>query len=339
MAEALSRHTLITRNLKEVTGAVGELDTLLSEKEHPVVYWGTATTGAPHIAYLLPMLKIRDLLLAGCHVKILLADLHAVMDAMKSSFEQVEIRTKYYKLLLTELLRIVGADPIKVEFVIGSEIQLTPAYFKDVLRINALVTTDQATHAGSDVVKQALVKKIKPEAVEKPPPVTMNSLLYPSLQALDEEYLGCDIQLGGNDQRKIFMHARKFMPRLGYKKRIHLMTPMLASLNGGPDEKMSSSEANTKIDLLDDITLIQKKITKAFCEDRNVDNNPILALYEMVLRVNDHTPDITKLRDDFKIGVLTPQTLKQNLINDLTRILEPLRANKGLVELRRQAYA
>ena len=33
----------------------------------------------------------------------------------------------------------------------------------------------------------------------------MSNLMYPILQALDEEYLGVDIQFGGIDQRKIFM--------------------------------------------------------------------------------------------------------------------------------------
>jgi Tyrosyl-tRNA synthetase len=34
------------------------------------VYWGTATTGKPHIAYFVPMTKIADFLKAGCEVLI-----------------------------------------------------------------------------------------------------------------------------------------------------------------------------------------------------------------------------------------------------------------------------
>jgi tyrosyl-tRNA synthetase len=44
------------------------------------VYWGTATTGAPHIAYFVPMSKIADFLRAGAEVTILFADLHAFLD-------------------------------------------------------------------------------------------------------------------------------------------------------------------------------------------------------------------------------------------------------------------
>lgn len=32
------------------------------------IYWGTATTGKPHIAYFVPMSKLADFLKAGCEV-------------------------------------------------------------------------------------------------------------------------------------------------------------------------------------------------------------------------------------------------------------------------------
>lgn len=46
------------------------------------------------------------------------------------------------------------------------------------------------------------------------------------LQALDEEYLHVDAQFGGVDQQKIFTFGEKYLPQLGYAKRIHLMNPM-----------------------------------------------------------------------------------------------------------------
>ncbi len=55
----------------------------------------------------------------------------------------------------------------------------------------------------------------------------LSGLLYPGLQALDEEYLGVDAQFGGVDQRKIFTYAEKYLPSLGYAKRAHLMNPMV----------------------------------------------------------------------------------------------------------------
>ena len=48
-----------------------------------LVYWGTATTGKPHIAYFVAMSKIADFLRADCEVTTLFADLHACLDNMK----------------------------------------------------------------------------------------------------------------------------------------------------------------------------------------------------------------------------------------------------------------
>jgi len=55
-------------------------------------------------------------------------------------------------------------------------------------------------------------------------------LLYPILQALDEQYLEVDAQFGGVDQRKIFMFARDKLPKIGYNKRCHLMNPLIPGL-------------------------------------------------------------------------------------------------------------
>lgn len=80
-------------------------------------------------------------------------------------------------------------------------------------RLSSVVTEHDAKKAGAEVVKQ----------VANP---ALSGLLYPGLQALDEEYLKVDAQFGGVDQRKIFTFAEKYLPTLGYEKRIHLMNPM-----------------------------------------------------------------------------------------------------------------
>ena len=64
---------LITRNLQEVLGR-DRLVKILQERDLRV-YWGTATTGRPHIGYFVPMVKIADLLKAGCEVEIIEIDL------------------------------------------------------------------------------------------------------------------------------------------------------------------------------------------------------------------------------------------------------------------------
>lgn len=89
----------------------------------------------------------------------------------------------------------------------------------------------------------------------------ISSLIYPGMQALDEEYLDVDVQFVQNfrsskgvDQRKIFTMAIEYLPILGYRKRAHLINPMVLAINSKPkeaDDKMSSSNTDSKIDFLD----------------------------------------------------------------------------------------
>lgn len=70
MASFLEKKTLILRNLQEVLGE-DKLDAILKERDLKI-YWGTATTGRPHIAYFVPISKIADYLKAGCEARIYL---------------------------------------------------------------------------------------------------------------------------------------------------------------------------------------------------------------------------------------------------------------------------
>lgn len=256
---------LIKQNLQEVLGEDTIVDIL--RQRDLCIYWGTATTGRPHIAYFLPMVKLADFLHAGCHVTVLFADLHAYLDNMKAPWELLAHRTRYYELVIKELLETIGVPLDKLRFIRGSDFQLTREYILDVFRLSTICSEHDAKKAGADVVKQ----------VEN---AMLSGLIYPGMQALDEHYLGVDAQFGGVDQRRIFVFAEKYMPQLGYAKCAHLMNPMVAGLTGA---KMSSSEPDTKVDLLDDPATVTRKIQKAFCEEGNIERNGILPFVKNVL--------------------------------------------------------
>lgn len=59
---------LVVRNLQEYLGD-DKLTAILKERDLKI-YWGTATTGKPHVAYFVPMSKIADFLRAGCEVSV-----------------------------------------------------------------------------------------------------------------------------------------------------------------------------------------------------------------------------------------------------------------------------
>ncbi|KAK4326267.1 hypothetical protein Pmani_003199 [Petrolisthes manimaculis] len=257
--------SLICRGLDEVMGA--ERLTAVLEDNRPLrVYWGTATTGKPHVAYFVPMTKIADFLKAGCEVTVLLADLHAYLDNLKAPWTLIQYRTKYYKAIIISMLKAIGVNIDKLRFIQGTSYQLRPSYTEDVYKLSAMVTQHDAIKAGAEVVKQ----------VHSP---LQSGLLYPGLQALDEEYLRADAQFGGVDQRKIFTYAEKYLPRLGYPKRAHLMNPMVPGLTGG---KMSSSEVRSKVDLLDSPREVEGKLIGADCAAERPENG-IMAFVKHVL--------------------------------------------------------
>ncbi|KAK9761090.1 Tyrosine--tRNA ligase cytoplasmic [Basidiobolus ranarum] len=334
------RLDIIKRNLQEVLGEE-EIKKILAERDLKL-YWGTAPTGKPHIGYFVPMTKVADFLSAGCDVTILFADIHAFLDNMKAPLELVEYRTKYYEALIKAMLTSLGVPLDKLRFVVGSSYQLTKEFNMDNYRLCATVTEHDAKKAGAEVVKQV-------------DSALLSGLLYPGLQALDEEYLGVDAQFGGVDQRKIFTFAEKYLPHLGYKKRAHLMNPMVPGLTGS---KMSASDVDSKLDLLDEPKTVEKKIKKAFCEEGNVTENGVLSFVKYVLlpisSLNGKEPSFTILRPEqyggnvvyteyeelekqFANKEIHPGDLKKSVIQVLNNMLEPIRKVFEDPELRKLA--
>lgn len=60
------------------------------------VYWGTATTGKPHVAYFVPMSKIADFLKAGCEVGV--AELTMVLFVVA-----IKLKQPFYSLFYLSL--------------------------------------------------------------------------------------------------------------------------------------------------------------------------------------------------------------------------------------------
>lgn len=325
------KFNLITKNLQEVLNEKIIKDVL--ESGNPLkIYWGTAPTGRPHCGYFVPMTKIAHFLQAGCEVTVLLADLHAFLDNMKAPLELVEYRVKFYEhMVKTMLSQSLGLDISKLKFVVGKSYQLTSNYTLDIFRLSNSVSQNDAKRAGADVVKQ----------VDNP---LLSGLIYPLMQALDEEYLGVDCQFGGVDQRKIFVLAEENLPSLGYKKRAHLMNPMVPGLTQGG--KMSASDPNSKIDLLEDRDSVTKKIKKAYAAPGVVEGNGLISFIEYVLlplaEVAKGSPsfhierdekwggsvtynNIEDLKADYASEKLSPPDLKHGVSDAINALLEPLR--------------
>ncbi|KIX05844.1 tyrosine-tRNA ligase [Rhinocladiella mackenziei CBS 650.93] len=325
--------SLIKDQLQEVLREDILEDVILKQQRPLVIYWGSATTGRPHCGYFVPMMKIAHFLRAGCRVKILLADIHGFLDNLKAPIELVKFRAEYYKFVIQALLKTVGVSLEKLEFILGSSYQLSADYTMDIFRISSVVTEHDAKKAGAEVVKQ----------VDN---ATLSGLIYPLMQALDEQHLGVDAQFGGVDQRKIFALAQETLPKVGYRQRAHLMNPMVPGLAGG---KMSASDPDSKIDILDTADVVKKKLRKAYAAAGEVEGNGIISFVEYVLlpisalgnpdgkgtfvcerREGEGDPlvyhDIETLKEDYRADKLTPQLLKAGVTAALVDLLAPIQA-------------
>ncbi len=153
-----------------------------------------------------------------------------------------------------------------------------------------------------------------------------------------------DAQFGGVDQRKIFTLASEILPKLGMKVRAHLMNPMVLGLADG---KISASDPDSKIDILDRADVMKKKVRKAFAVAIEVDGNGMISFVGYVLlpvsglknenlkgrfvvdrREDEGGPlvydNIDTLKDDYRADKLTPQLLKAGVTAALNNLLSPI---------------
>jgi len=337
--DAAKRFDLIRRNTAEIL-TEEELQKLLAAKKKPAVYLGTAITGKPHVGYFVWALKMADFLRAGFRVRLLLADLHGALD--NCPWDALEKRYAYYAAVLPLLFEALGAPLKDIELVKGSSFQLSKEYMLDVLKAGSLTTVHDATKAASEVVKLGEHPKL-------------GGILYPVMQALDEQYLDVDVQYGGIDQRKIFVFARELLPKLGYRPRVEVMTPLVPGLIG---KKMSASDERSKIDLLDDEATVQKKVEGAYCEEGTVEDNGVLAFLKYVVMVlkQDHGGQLVverpakfggpvsfasydALEEAYAAKKIHPMDLKSVVAKEVNALLTPFRKrHAGLLRLAKEGY-
>ncbi len=328
---------LIKRNTAEILGEE-ELKKIIQQKKKSV-YLGTSITGSPHIAYFVWASKLADFAKAGFKVKLLLADIHGALD--NTPWPVLEKRYRYYEKIIPLLFEPFSVSKKQIEFVKGSDFQVSKKYILDLLKLSTIVSVHDSTKAASEVVKLG----------DNP---RLSGLLYPLMQVLDEEYLEVDVQYGGVDQRKIFTLAIETLPKLGYKKRVHVMTPLIPGLVGA---KMSSSISTSKIDLLDSEDTVNRKINAAECDPANPNNGVLAFLKQVIFPLKEDNKEklvierptkfggnleyktYDQLEHDFTNKKVHPLDVKNALAKELNTLLAPIRKHhKELSKLYEEAY-
>jgi tyrosyl-tRNA synthetase len=312
----------IIRGTEEIV-TTAELKELIQNRESFNFYYGTAPTGPFHIGYLIPLGKIVDLVNSNGKGTVLIADYHAYLDDRKTPWEELSIRSEYYKKCIELTL---GDYSEKIKFVHGSEFQSRKEYIEDVFKLTSTITFKRAIRAASEVVRIA----------EEP---RISSALYPIMQTVDVKHLGAEVVVGGIDQRHIYMLSREVLPEIDWVKPICIFTPLITSLKG-PGTKMSASMPGTHIKIHEKFEHLEKLVMGAYCPPKVTEKNPIIEITKYIIfpffdsfeieREARHGGDIVykdfdSLKSDYVSGKVHPYDLKKGVLKYLEKITSRVR--------------
>ncbi|MBN2100690.1 tyrosine--tRNA ligase [Candidatus Dojkabacteria bacterium] len=350
------KKSLITGNLEECL-TEKDLESLIVGETKLRHYIGFEISGKLHIGSgLMTALKIKDLLKAGVECNILLADWHAWINGkLNGDLETItEVAVGYFKEALIASLKCAGADPLKVNFILGSEFyHNNDKYWQSFIDVSKNLTLAR-------VVKSSTIMGRREGENQ-----CFAWLVYPPMQVNDIFNIGVNIAHGGMDQRKAHVIAREVAEKLEVSplldesknkiKPVAIHHHLILGLGKPPvwpikdkarlrelwsEMKMSKSKPDTCVFIHDSVDEIRRKINGAFCPEREIEFNPVLDWAKHLVfpilgklevkREKKHGGDINfeseqEMFNLFEEGKLHPLDLKTAVSEAVVKILEPAR--------------
>ena len=329
-----------------------DLRTLLQTKAKPIAYDGFEPSGHLHIAQgILRAINVNKMTKAGCHFKMWVADWFGwANNKMGGDLNKIQTVGKYQ----IEVWKASGMDLDKVEFLWTSDAVKGDDYWKIVMQVARNTTVKRLLRCSQ------IMGRTESEAQQG------SQVLYPMMQCSDIFYLKADICQLGMDQRKVNVLAREVGPSLGFWKPVVVSHHMLMGLgkpaSGEKDPieraiamKMSKSKPETAIFMTDSEEDIKKKISKAYCLEKDIHENPILEycrylIFERFKEMKIERPpkfggdliigSYDELESMFMKGELHPMDLKQATARYINQLIKPVRdhfeKNKKAKELLEQ---
>ena len=311
---------------------------LLKTNSRPKHYIGLEISGFLHLGSLISTgYKINDFIKAGVDCTVFLADWHTLInDKLGGDFETISKVSKYY------------ADASKLicpsaNIVLGTELyDSKKEYWSELVKVTK--------HMSLARTMRTLTIMGRSENEEK---IDLAKLLYPPMQAADIHSLDLDIVHAGMDQRKIHMLVREIFPKMKWKVPVAVHHKLLPGLSQPKDEsstepgKMSKSDPNSGVFIHNTDDEIKSKIKKGWCEEGNVEGNPILEIAKNVIfhefnSINVERPEkfggnitydsYASLESDFGEKKLHPGDLKQTIGDYLVKVISPVRDKLSLNE-------
>jgi len=306
---------LIKRNTVEIVKEEELIEVL--KKKNPVVYCGYEPNGPVHLGHFVTLTKLMDFEKAGFKIKILIADIHALLNR-KGEEEQIKKDVEGW-------IKTIKAVGLKAEIVLGSDFQFKEDYVREIMGLAQDTTIKRGLRSMQEVARD----------IDN---ATISQLWYPLMQIQDIKALKCDVAYGGMEQRKIHMLGRDASKLTGHNF-VAVHTPLITSLKG-PGQKMSKSIPGSFISVTDSDEVIKKILSGAYCPDKEVIDNPILEISKLVVFPNIKKLEIKrpeKFGGDLEIksydelqnlyisGKIHPLDLKNTIANELIKIITPIR--------------
>jgi len=333
----ISKKLELFRQVGEEIISEEDLKQLLETKKNPVAYDGFEPSGKIHIAQaVLRAININKITSTGTKFKMLVADWHAWANKkMGGDLEKIQTVGKYF----IEVWKACGMDLDNVEFVWVSDMVKDEAYWRKVMQVAINSTLNRIIRCGQIMGrKEAEVQQA-------------SQILYPCMQCADIFHLGIDICQLGMDQRKVNMLARETGPALGYWKPVIVSHHMLMGLTAPPatgltgaergiELKMSKSKPETAIFMTDTEEDIKRKISKAYCPEKQTTENPIIEYCKYIIFERFPTMKIErpekfggnleiKCYDElvkiYSEGKLHPMDLKTGVSKYVNELVDPVR--------------
>jgi len=257
-----------------------ELRNLIETGVPLISYDGFEPSGMAHIATgLMRAIKLRDMIEAGVHFKILIADWHAwINDKMGGDLEKIKAVGRY----LPKAWEACGVPKNKIEYIWASDMVKGSDYWEKVIQI-AKNTTVARTNRCLQIMGRKETASMETA-----------KLFYPMMQVADILHWEVNVAQLGMDQRKANMLAREVGEKLGFWKPVaihhHIMPglqgPSRMDVAGSDDEfagKMSKSIADSAIYIHDSPEEVTRKMKKAFCPAGVVEGNPVLEIAKYII--------------------------------------------------------
>ena len=322
---------LIERPPTEEVVTRDELLELFKTNSSPKHYIGLEISGFLHLGSLISTgFKINDFVKAGVKCTVFLADWHTLInDKLGGNWETISKVSQYY----SDAFKAVCPE---VNIVLGSNLyQEKTEYWSELVKFTKNMSLARTM--------RTLTIMGRSENEEK---IDLAKLLYPPMQAVDIHSLDVDIAHAGMDQRKIHMLVREIFPKMKWKVPVavhHRLLPGLSMPNKDSSQalgKMSKSDPNSGVFIHNTDDEIRTKMKKAWCEEANIENNPVLEIAKHVIfhefneikierpekfGGNVEYPDYNSLEKDFASKKLHPTDLKQSVGEYLVRIISPIR--------------